>query len=166
MCLAPQVVLGHQSGLHPQMGGAHYRHHKGFHWPDVRELRSKYSCLEGARLTPGSGKQDSGRGMVGQVQKGGSLDQKLSELMSDGYYVSAGVPLSKQHTLTVLEKHPTTPSMFCDHVSHLSVTERLQVYQFTQEPDLQTDTGFERVRKPDTQQGVVRNLQEKFLTLG
>ncbi|XP_062857580.1 pleckstrin homology domain-containing family G member 3 isoform X1 [Trichomycterus rosablanca] len=152
--------------------------YEGFHWPDVRELRSKYTRLEGAPLTPGSG-----RGGASRVQRGGSLDQKLSEFARGDYYVSARAPLSNQRTITVLEKHTAAPSRSTprysqvrattprDHASLLSVAERRRAYQDTEEREPRTSTDTERVRNAVrqgdvTQQGVVKSLREKFLNLG
>lgn len=125
---------------------------EGFSWPNVSKLRSIYTSLECASLTPStSGANSLSPGCrvdskTSRIQRSGSLDQKLvgfgwTNLQNmkgnSDYCISAQATLTNNRTISVLEKFNTHPSQLQNADKHSNAT----------------------------QQGVVRNLCEKFLNL-
>lgn len=173
---------------------------EGFPWPDVRELRSRYSSLECAPLTPLTSAAntlspdcDMDKN-VSRIQRAGSLDQKLvgfdwtnlqKKKVNSDYCISAQAKLPYNRTVTVLEKvnkthtHTSQSQNYIQiqsptswqKMSLLSVTERCRLYEDldeaasraepeTRNKDIKTDK-----HSNAAQEGVVKNLREKFLNL-
>ncbi|XP_047657720.1 pleckstrin homology domain-containing family G member 3 isoform X4 [Tachysurus fulvidraco] len=139
---------------------------EGFPWPNVSKLRSIYTSLECASLTPStSGANSLTPGCrldskTSRIQRSGSLDQKLvgfgwTNLQNmkgnSDYCISAQTTLPNNRTISVLEKSNTNPSQLQNGVQSRSGT-RIK--------ENNTDK-----HSNATQQGVVRNICEKFLNL-
>lgn len=173
---------------------------ESFSWPDVSELRSKYTSLEHTPLTPVTSPANTlspGCSIdcnVSHLQRAGSLDQKLvgfgwnnlpNKKVNSDYYISTQATLSNNRTITVLEKMNKTythtsqtqndiqihsPSSW-EKMSLLTVTERCRLYEDLDEAAFRTETENRNKDKKAvkhsnvTQQGVVKNLREKFLNL-
>ncbi|XP_060772157.1 pleckstrin homology domain-containing family G member 3-like isoform X3 [Neoarius graeffei] len=141
-------------------------------------------------LSPGYGMDNK----ASRIQRAGSLDQKMvgfgwtnlqDNKVNSDYCISAQAPLPKHRTITVLEKvnkTDTHTSQSQNHVqvqsptsrekmSLLSVTERCRLYEdldeaaFRMEPETRNKDNKTDKHSNATQQGVVKNLREKFLNL-
>lgn len=141
---------------------------EGFHWPDVTELRSIYTTLECAPLTPLTSRVNSlgpccsMDNTAARIQRAGSLDQKLvgfgwnnlqDKKMDSDYCISAQTKLPNNRTIVVLEKikktHTHTSQSQNDVQSHspsslkkmslVSVTERRQMYEDLDEAAFRTE---------------------------
>ncbi|XP_060721074.1 pleckstrin homology domain-containing family G member 3 [Tachysurus vachellii] len=139
---------------------------EGFPWPNVSKLRSIYTSLECAPLTSStSGANTLSPGCsidskTSRIQRSGSLDQKLvgfgwTNLQNmkgnSDYCISAQAKLTNNRTISVLEKFNTHPSQLQNAVQSKSGNGN---------KENNTDK-----HSNATQQGVVRNLCEKFLNL-
>ncbi|KAB5540195.1 hypothetical protein PHYPO_G00099100 [Pangasianodon hypophthalmus] len=172
---------------------------EGFLWPDVSELRSIYTSLECASLTPHTSAANTlspGCSMdnkKSRIQRSGSLDQKLvgfgwtdlqNKKVNSDYCISAQAKLPNNRTIAVLEKVNKTYThtsqsqnvqirspTSCEKMSLLSVTERCRLYEdldeaaFKMEPETRNKDNKTDNHSNATQQGVVKNLREKFLNL-
>lgn len=171
---------------------------ESFSWPDVSELRSKYTSLECTPLTPVTSSAStispgcSIDSNTSRLQRAGSLDQKLvgfgwnnlpNKKVNSNYYISTQATLPNNNAMAVLENNTHThtsqaqndiqihsPSSW-EKITLLTVTERCRLYEELDEAVFRTEA---ETRNKDnkavkhsnaTQQGVVKNLREKFLNL-
>lgn len=141
-------------------------------------------------LSPGYGMDNK----ASRIQRAGSLDQKLvgfgwtnlqNKRINSDYCISAQATLPKHRTITVLEKVNKTNTHTSQSQNYvqiqsptssekmplLSVTERCRLYEdldeaaFRMEPETRNKDNKTDKHNNATQQGVVKNLREKFLNL-
>uniref|UniRef100_A0A3Q3AR58 Uncharacterized protein n=1 Tax=Kryptolebias marmoratus TaxID=37003 RepID=A0A3Q3AR58_KRYMA len=132
---------------------------EGFSWPDVRELRSRYS--------------NSGRSQKNLVSRSRSIPEKMfesgqrskrlqrDEAGHDGYYIAAEAPLSDdpERTLIVMEKLPA-PKKTAEEPKEEDAKARTEPGK-TAAASAEQETS----RKTETegsQGSIVKNLREKF----
>ncbi|KAI5606641.1 pleckstrin-likey domain-containing family G member 3 isoform X5, partial [Silurus asotus] len=162
---------------------------ESFSWPDVSELRSIYSSLDCVSQTPLTSAAHtlspgcSLNNKASRIHQAGSLDQKLggfgrtnlpNKKVNSDYCISGQAMLPNKKTITVLEKVKTqtlSPTSR-EKQSLLSVTERCRLYEDldeaalrSEEPESRNKDNKSDKRGNSTQQGVVKNLREKFLNL-
>ncbi|XP_046691934.1 pleckstrin homology domain-containing family G member 3 isoform X2 [Silurus meridionalis] len=161
---------------------------ESFSWPDVSELRSIYSsldCVSHTPLTSAAHTHSPGCSLnnkASRIHRAGSLDQKLggfgwtnlpNKKVNSDYCISGQAMLPNNKTITVLEKVKTqtlSPTSR-EKQSLLSVTERCRLYEdldeaaLRSEPESRNKDNKSDKRGNSTQQGVVKNLREKFLNL-
>uniref|UniRef100_A0A3Q1HIG8 Uncharacterized protein n=1 Tax=Anabas testudineus TaxID=64144 RepID=A0A3Q1HIG8_ANATE len=154
---------------------------EGFNWPDVRELRSKYSDHGHSQKNPVSRSRSIPDQMCDvehgkRLHRASSLDprlsgahksemQKLQDQVAngkyDGYYVTAKAPLPNdpEHKIIVVEKLPNTESVPSTRPHELDKTAGSST-------DQSQKTSWNSGQKTEAgQQSMVKNLREKFQNL-
>ncbi|XP_038621626.1 pleckstrin homology domain-containing family G member 3 isoform X1 [Tachyglossus aculeatus] len=166
-----------------------------FHWPDVRQLCSKYACGAGApqaRLGPRRGGPVSRSRSVPDGMTEPAQPEHVNRCFSleaprgredEALFVAADVILDDNRRVIVLEKGPRPePPTTAEEgeqdscgqcqspTSHMAVVEHHKAYQELEEPrgrqeGLAPDSLLPSSRVTAGQQGLVRTLRAKFQTL-
>uniref|UniRef100_A0A3B4ESR2 Si:ch73-212j7.3 n=1 Tax=Pundamilia nyererei TaxID=303518 RepID=A0A3B4ESR2_9CICH len=159
---------------------------EGFNWPDVQELRSKYSAnscfladeaprrVSSQRPHRNASQEERSRRLL----RANSLDPRLSEsqmselqkhqdqVANDGYYIAAEAPLTNdpEHKIIVMEKLPEPEETARDKTDESYVQIRSPT-TLSADQDVSQKTRSTSGPKAEGQQSIVKNLRERFQSL-
>uniref|UniRef100_A0A3Q4GAA5 Pleckstrin homology and RhoGEF domain containing G3 n=1 Tax=Neolamprologus brichardi TaxID=32507 RepID=A0A3Q4GAA5_NEOBR len=147
---------------------------EGFNWPDVQELRSKYSANSCSQKSAVSRSQSipeqfdsslrrhsscsSGRFLADEAPRRVSSQSEFQKLQdqvaNDGYYIAAEAPLTNdpEHKIIVMEKLPEPEVTARDKKDESYV-------------QIRSPTRSTSGPKAEGQQSIVKNLRERFQSL-